>query len=148
MNENRVSPHKDGLPPPYVFPDTEVSMPPPILGPRSIVHHSDLPRDYLGFALCTAVFCFWPVGLFAVIKSRNVRHCIWRGDIAAAHHASLWAKRLTIITLVVGLILWGIYITWELKLRWLWRDSVADDDNRDDHDGSGGYHGDDDDGGH
>ncbi|XP_077994712.1 proline-rich transmembrane protein 1-like [Glandiceps talaboti] len=144
--ENKVSPEKkpekDGLPPPYVVNDTMVSMPPAIVGPRSIVSPRDVPRDYLGFSLFTAIFCFWPVGLVAVIKSRNVHRDVWRGDMSASHHSSLWAKRLSIISLVLGLICWGLIIAW--KLRWLWCDKSFGGDHREGHH-HGRHHDDDDD---
>jgi hypothetical protein len=47
---------------------------------------------------------FWPVGIFALIKSIKVQGLAASGDIAGAQASAESAKKLGIISLVVGLV--------------------------------------------
>lgn len=48
---------------------------------------------------------FWPVGIFALIKSLKVNSLAQAGDIAGAQAASESAKKLGLTSLIVGLVL-------------------------------------------
>ncbi|XP_070566891.1 proline-rich transmembrane protein 1-like [Ptychodera flava] len=131
--KNQVSPEKQGMPPPYVaIPDSVVTTQPTLLGvPRMLVNPRDVPKDYLGFALFTTICCFWPVGLFAVLKARNVHRAVWQGDMYTAKRSSLWAKRLSIIALILGLVCLAVFIGWKVTVACMCREDgdYGDDDN-------------------
>ncbi|XP_002738941.1 proline-rich transmembrane protein 1-like [Saccoglossus kowalevskii] len=129
---------KNGMPPPYVvFPDNVVKTQPVApIGPRMLVNPRDVPNDYLCLALFTTICCFWPISLFAVIKSRNVHRAMWQGDAFTAHRSSIWARRLSIISLVIGLLVIAAFITCKVMMVYYGDDGY--DGDRDHH--HGGHH--------
>ncbi|XP_071490508.1 proline-rich transmembrane protein 1-like [Diadema antillarum] len=67
-------------------------------------------RDYLGLSVFLLVF-FPPIGLFAILKSRQVRDRASVGDIIGAQRASGTARRLCYVGLAVGFFLWLAFLT-------------------------------------
>ncbi|XP_077981341.1 proline-rich transmembrane protein 1-like [Glandiceps talaboti] len=67
-----------------------------------------IPSDHFILAVVTTVLCFWPVGIFALWKSREVYRCASRGDMEGAWYASNAARMLSWAALVVGLIIFII----------------------------------------
>ncbi|XP_055486990.1 proline-rich transmembrane protein 1-like [Leucoraja erinacea] len=61
------------------------------------------PHDYLPIAVLTTVCCFWPTGIFAIIKAVQVRTAIARGDMVSAEIASREARNFSFISLAVGI---------------------------------------------
>ncbi|XP_006813310.1 uncharacterized protein LOC102804995 [Saccoglossus kowalevskii] len=63
------------------------------------------PPDYLCSSILTTIFCFWPVGIFAVMKSFETRRSSTRGDENIAYSASRSARILNWIALSIGVAL-------------------------------------------
>ncbi|XP_070574439.1 proline-rich transmembrane protein 1-like [Ptychodera flava] len=62
------------------------------------------PDDYMGLAIFTTLCCFWPVGIFAILKARDVHKRTWQGDTSGASEASRAARRLSFIALAIGIV--------------------------------------------
>ncbi|XP_030849361.1 uncharacterized protein LOC115917908 isoform X1 [Strongylocentrotus purpuratus] len=67
-------------------------------------------RDYLGLAIFVLVF-FPPIGLFAILKSRQVRDRALVGDIIGSQRASGTTRRLCYVGLAIGFFLWIAFLT-------------------------------------
>jgi len=71
-----------------------------------------MPENYLVWAILATIFCCWPIGIFAIIKSTKVSSAYTAGDYAGAQQASEDAKKFTIWTAIIGgisVILIGIF---------------------------------------
>ena len=44
------------------------------MGPGVILAPQIAPPDYCGMAWFACLFCFWPTGICAILKSNEVRH--------------------------------------------------------------------------
>lgn len=69
-----------------------------------------MPDNYLIWSILALVFCCWPLGIVAVIKSSNVSSCYQRGDYDGARRASESAKSWAIWTAVAGGIIILLYL--------------------------------------
>ncbi|KAJ6653434.1 hypothetical protein lerEdw1_009187 [Lerista edwardsae] len=79
---------------------------PPALPPTpgiAILEPRRPPHDYLPIAILTTICCFWPTGIFAIIKAVQVRTAISQGDIVTAEIASREARNCSFISLAVGI---------------------------------------------
>ncbi|XP_064406231.1 proline-rich transmembrane protein 1-like [Halichondria panicea] len=63
------------------------------------------PKDYLMMSIVTLLFCCWPIGIIALLKSIEVRDAVARGDYAAAQTASKSAYKLNRLAIIVGIVL-------------------------------------------
>ncbi len=61
------------------------------------------PPDHMIFNVIMTIFCCWPIGIFAILKSIECRDAINRGDPARSASLSRDAKRLGMWTLGVGI---------------------------------------------
>ncbi|CAM9579753.1 unnamed protein product [Lampetra fluviatilis] len=61
------------------------------------------PHDYLPIAVFSTVCCFWPTGVFAILKAVQARAALLRGDVLAAEIASRQARNFAFISLAVGI---------------------------------------------
>lgn len=68
-------------------------------GPRLV----NPPPDNMIFNILVTIFCCWPIGIFAIMKSLSCRDAINRGDQSQAQTLSREAKRLGFWTLGVGI---------------------------------------------
>ncbi|XP_064406227.1 proline-rich transmembrane protein 1-like [Halichondria panicea] len=62
------------------------------------------PKDYFVMSILTLLFCFWPLGIVALLKSIEVRSAVDRGDYAAAQTASKSALQLNKLAIIIGII--------------------------------------------
>ena len=62
------------------------------------------PPNYLVWAILSTIFCFLPLGIVSIVFSAQVNSKWSMGDVAGAQRASELAKKLTIWTVVVGVI--------------------------------------------
>ena len=62
------------------------------------------PPNYLVWAILSTIFCFLPLGIVSIVFSAQVNSKWAIGDVAGAQRASELAKKLTIWTVVVGVI--------------------------------------------
>ncbi|XP_077991594.1 uncharacterized protein LOC144445829 [Glandiceps talaboti] len=64
--------------------------------------------DYLAFSILNCLFCFWVLGLIAIIKSCEVRRAVELGDFPRAHKAAKLAKDLNITATIAGFFILAI----------------------------------------
>ena len=66
------------------------------------------PNNYLALSILATIFCCWPFGIPAIVNAARVDK-FWReGDNELAEEASKKAKRWTIISAIVGLVIFAI----------------------------------------
>jgi Interferon-induced transmembrane protein len=63
------------------------------------------PPNYLVWAILSTIFCFPPLGIASIVFAAQVNSKWAIGDVAGAQRASELTKKLTIWTVVVGVIL-------------------------------------------
>ncbi|XP_070537649.1 proline-rich transmembrane protein 1-like [Ptychodera flava] len=63
------------------------------------------PNDYLVWSILACIFCFWPLGVAAIIKSLDVRRSVSMGDRERAERSSKYAKYLIVASVILGVIL-------------------------------------------
>ncbi|XP_077981342.1 proline-rich transmembrane protein 1-like [Glandiceps talaboti] len=64
-----------------------------------------IPNDHFILATFVTVCCCWPIGIFALWKSREVYRCASRGDARGARRASNAARTISWTTFIFGLLL-------------------------------------------
>ncbi|ESO90663.1 hypothetical protein LOTGIDRAFT_163884 [Lottia gigantea] len=84
----------------------------PVMQPTStnIVIAENRPNDYLCLSIFTCLCCFWPTGIAAIfysVKSRDAGNC---GRITEAAEKGQTARKLAIISIVLGIIMTIIII--------------------------------------
>jgi len=62
------------------------------------------PPNYLVWAILSTIFCFLPLGIVSIVFAAQVNSKWAVGDVAGAQRASELAKKLTIWSVVVGVI--------------------------------------------
>ncbi|XP_046856835.1 cysteine-rich and transmembrane domain-containing protein 1-like isoform X2 [Xenia sp. Carnegie-2017] len=62
-------------------------------------------NDYMGLSVFACLFCCWPVGIFAIIKSRESRNHYNAGYYDEAMRSSITARNLAVIAIICGIIL-------------------------------------------
>jgi Interferon-induced transmembrane protein len=71
---------------------------------------ADIP-NYMVWGI-VAIFCCWPLAIFALMNATKVNGLVAAGDIAGATEASGKAKKFAMIAIIGGLIIqvltWGI----------------------------------------
>ena len=67
------------------------------------------PKTHLVFAIISTVL-FWPVGLFAIIKSVATRRAVAANDLTAAATASRTTKTLSIVAACIGVAAWVLSV--------------------------------------
>lgn len=72
-------------------------------GPSVILAPQIAPPDYCGLSWFACLFCFWPVGICAIVKSNETRHAINRGDMVTAGQLSLETRRLANMSIGIGI---------------------------------------------
>ncbi|OWF36528.1 proline-rich transmembrane protein 1-like [Mizuhopecten yessoensis] len=75
------------------------------------------PPDYMNRAIFTTICCFWPVGIFAIMKASEAKNAYARGDFLGAKSNSDSARRLSniaifagVASIVVSMIIVGVYV--------------------------------------
>ncbi|WP_025158020.1 CD225/dispanin family protein [Leifsonia aquatica] len=84
------------------------------------------PSTHLVFAIVSTVL-FWPVGLFAILKSVATRKAIEAHDLPAAAAASRTAKTLSIVATCVGVAGWALSVLLVVLTLGLAGSTVAED---------------------
>ncbi|KAF4073247.1 hypothetical protein AMELA_G00256720 [Ameiurus melas] len=67
---------------------------------------------YLGWSICNTLCCCLPIGIVAIVFSIRADTANSIGDSARAHAHSRMAKNMNIAALVVGIIIFIIYIVY------------------------------------
>lgn len=65
------------------------------------------PRDWLWWGVAASVLCFLPLGLVCLFFAVRERTAITEGRLVDARRSSRAARTWFIVTVVVGLLLWG-----------------------------------------
>ncbi|XP_060074777.1 proline-rich transmembrane protein 1-like [Ylistrum balloti] len=75
------------------------------------------PPDYMNRAIFTTICCFWPVGIFAIMKASEAKNAYARGDFQGARSSANSARQLSniaifagVASIVVSMIIVGIYV--------------------------------------
>ncbi|XP_069112783.1 proline-rich transmembrane protein 1-like isoform X2 [Argopecten irradians] len=61
-----------------------------------IIPTQSYPQSYMAVSVFGCLFCIWPIGIYAIIASRNVQSAISRGDITSAGY---WSRNATTINI-------------------------------------------------
>ena len=69
------------------------------------------PDTYLLWAILTAFLCCTPLSIYAIVKAAQVEKFYYMGNYELALKASESAKKWSIISAVVALVGWLIYVT-------------------------------------
>eukprot|EP00105_Crassostrea_gigas_P043058 XP_019927206.1 PREDICTED: uncharacterized protein LOC105338815 [Crassostrea gigas] len=64
------------------------------------------PKDYRAEAVLATIFCFFPLGIVALIYSYRVKYHYKNNRLIAAYSSSKVAQVLSIVATIIGLILW------------------------------------------
>lgn len=62
------------------------------------------PPNYLVWAVLTTIFCFFPLGIVAIIFATQVNSKFGHGDLSGAQASSRKAKLWVILTVVIGVV--------------------------------------------
>ncbi|XP_004207566.2 uncharacterized protein LOC100197460 [Hydra vulgaris] len=62
----------------------------------------EIPPSHMRLAICSCLCCFWPIGLFAIMKSYEVDSAFAAGDYSRAQQASISARKYARIAIAVG----------------------------------------------
>eukprot|EP00794_Sanderia_malayensis_P007226 gene7226-8034_t len=68
------------------------------------------PPNHAALAWLTCLFCFWPLGLAAIIKSNEVDSASRLGDMNRAHAASKSARQFSLISIGLGILAYIIVV--------------------------------------
>tara|TARA_B100000963_G_C22577571_1_gene649229 strand:- start:25 stop:297 length:273 start_codon:yes stop_codon:yes gene_type:complete len=68
------------------------------------------PDSYLIGSIIISGFCCVPLGLYALVNSLRVENRFARGDYAGALEASNKAKKWIIISILLSVLFWALYI--------------------------------------
>ncbi|XP_070559123.1 proline-rich transmembrane protein 1-like [Ptychodera flava] len=71
--------------------------------PQTMIHVQRVPDDHMGLAIFATICCFWPVGIFAILKARDVHKRAYEGDMMGSEQASRSARMLSLVSLGVGI---------------------------------------------
>ncbi|BFZ16186.1 hypothetical protein BsWGS_19225 [Bradybaena similaris] len=67
--------------------------------------------DNFGLAVFATICCFWPLGIFAIMKASDSRAALGRGDLSSALISANESRRLSLISIGVGiLVIIGVII--------------------------------------
>ncbi|XP_002738942.1 proline-rich transmembrane protein 1-like [Saccoglossus kowalevskii] len=69
----------------------------------SMVITEPVPPDHLPLAIFTTICCFWPLGIFAILRARDVHKKAWQGNMEGAREASRRSRLFSLIALVIGI---------------------------------------------
>ena len=67
---------------------------------------AQMPKDYLIWSILSILFCFWPLGVYAIILSSDVKTLWNAGRHQEAQDKSDKAKKMNIICLIIGCVTW------------------------------------------
>ncbi|KAK3612498.1 hypothetical protein CHS0354_024468 [Potamilus streckersoni] len=89
-----------------------------VAAPRQqTIRTQQAPQDYINRAIFATLCCFWPTGICAIIKACDARQALARGDVASARESSESARKLTMISIIAGVlsivvvcIIVGVYV--------------------------------------
>lgn len=68
------------------------------------------PKNYLTLSIFATICCCWCAGVFAVVRAVESRSAATYGDRISAELKSSEAKKYSIISIVLGIILMAVYI--------------------------------------
>ena len=69
------------------------------------------PADHMIFNIMMTVFCCWPIGIFAIMRSMACRDAVHRGDQSNAMRLSKEARRLGLWALGAGIGLMVLFVS-------------------------------------
>lgn len=85
-------------------------------GPSVLVAPQISPPDYCALAWFACLFCFWPTGICAILKSNETRAAIYRGDFVSANQLSMETRKLANMTIAIGIALYVVIVVVRVAL--------------------------------
>lgn len=73
-----------------------------IVAPGPMTMNEPPPPDYMNRAIFVTICCFWPTGIFAIMKASESRSAYARGDVHSARSNSNSARQLSNISIMAG----------------------------------------------
>ncbi|XP_070567368.1 synapse differentiation-inducing gene protein 1-like [Ptychodera flava] len=78
---------------------------------HSIVRFTEpVPEDHMALAIFVTICCFWPLGIFAILKARDVHKKTWQRNMEGARQSSHSARQLSLIALGLGISIYVIIV--------------------------------------
>ncbi|XP_078337874.1 proline-rich transmembrane protein 2-like [Crassostrea virginica] len=71
-------------------------------------------RDWMVPAVLACLCCFWPTGIYAIMSASKGNAAAARGDVEEANRLSRTTRGLVIASLVLGIIVTGMVVTFQL----------------------------------
>uniref|UniRef100_A0AAY5K776 Uncharacterized protein n=1 Tax=Esox lucius TaxID=8010 RepID=A0AAY5K776_ESOLU len=62
--------------------------------------------DFFCWSVLNIIFCFWPLGVGALLQSRKARKKLAEGDVQAAKSASGYALAMNVSAMILGVGCW------------------------------------------
>ncbi|XP_061178039.1 proline-rich transmembrane protein 1-like [Saccostrea echinata] len=88
-----------------------------LVAPGPMTMNEPPPPDYMNRAIFVTICCFWPTGIFAIMKASESRSAYARGDILSARSNANSARQLSNISIMAGvasvlvaIIIVGVYV--------------------------------------
>ncbi|XP_046856822.1 cysteine-rich and transmembrane domain-containing protein 1-like isoform X13 [Xenia sp. Carnegie-2017] len=78
--------------------------------PAAVTTMIPVVNDHMILSILACVFCCWPIGLCAIIKSSEARNLYIAGDYANAMVSARTARNLALIALVCGICIYPLII--------------------------------------
>jgi len=79
-----------------------------IRGNFNNVEKPPMPENYLVWSIITTILCCWPIGIFSIINAAKVNSAYIAGDYEGSLKASSNAKKLMILNICAGVIIYII----------------------------------------
>jgi len=80
--------------------------------PKPISIENAPPKNWLVKSILVTIFCFWPLGIAAIVNAVKVNTLFAAGNVNGANEAAKKAKKWTKITFFVGIGFWILMIVW------------------------------------
>ncbi|XP_057307885.1 transmembrane protein 91-like [Hydractinia symbiolongicarpus] len=100
---------------PYIYPGRSQPMSTMVPVQQPYAETVNIP-NYFAISLLSCIFCCWPVGIAAILKSQEVNNALAVNDIPRARKASDAAKKYAIIAFVLGLILIPVVVVTRIMI--------------------------------
>ncbi|XP_022307414.1 proline-rich transmembrane protein 1-like [Crassostrea virginica] len=88
-----------------------------LVAPGPVTMNEPPPPDYMTRAIFVTICCFWPTGIFAIMKASESRSAYARGDFQSARSNANSARQLSNISIMagvasvlIGIIIVGVYV--------------------------------------
>ena len=78
----------------------------PVRNTQSAQPVAQMPKDYIVWSILSILFCFWPLGIYALILGNDVKNLWNAGRYQEAQDKSASSKKMNVICLIIGIVKW------------------------------------------